>query len=73
MGIKSFVVDKFVNRFKEPSSWTALGGAASMIGVTIPPGILQGVSFIGAGIAFLLGFFLQEKPKEQLPWLDEKK
>ena len=53
---------RLVDRFKEPSSWTAIGGALALIGVNVPTPVIQAISFIGSGAALLLGFLLKEGP-----------
>jgi hypothetical protein len=58
---------KLVDRFKEPSSWAALASGAAMIGVIIPPGYMQAISFVGSGICVLLGVILKESPNAQNP------
>lgn len=55
---------KLVDRFKEPSSWSALAAGLGMIGVSVPSGLLQAVSLIGAGLCILLGFVLKEQPPQ---------
>ena len=50
-----------INRFKEPSSWAALAAGLTGLGLTLPPGLVSGISYVGAGIACLLGFFMPEK------------
>lgn len=54
---------KLVDRFKEPSSWSAIAAGAGMLGVSLPAGMMQGISLVGAGICVLLGFFLKEGAK----------
>lgn len=50
-----------VERFKEPSSWNSIAGGIAMLGITIPTPLIQSLSYIGAGAALLVGFFLPEK------------
>jgi len=47
-------------RFKEPSSWAGLAMGATMLGMNVNPGILQGVTYIGAGICSILAIVLPE-------------
>lgn len=54
---------EFLNRLKEPSSWAAVGALATAVGINMDPGLLQGITFLGAGLACLAGFFLKEKAK----------
>lgn len=51
---------KLIDRFKEPSSWASLAAGLGVVGVSLPPGAVQGLSYVGAGICVLLGFFLKE-------------
>lgn len=52
---------KLIDRFKEPSSWSALAAGLSMLGITVPAPLFQGISMAGAAVCVLLGFFLKEK------------
>lgn len=54
---------ELINRFKEPSSWAVIGTALTSFGFNLDAGLLQGITYAGAAIACLLGFFLKEKPK----------
>jgi len=49
-----------IDRFKEPSSWVALATAATGLGVNVPSGWVQTLSFFGAGVACLAGILLRE-------------
>jgi hypothetical protein len=51
---------KIVDRFKEPSSWNAIGTILAAIGVSLPSPILQAIPLMGAGFCVLLGFFMKE-------------
>lgn len=50
-----------IDRMKEPSSWAALAALATTAGLNLDPGLVQSASYIMAGIAGLLGFWLKEK------------
>ena len=52
---------KLIDRFKEPSSWSAIGAGLVGLGLYIPPGAIQAVSLIGAGGCVLAGVLLKEK------------
>lgn len=47
-------------RFKEPSSWASLAMGASMLGMNVNPGVLQGITYIGAGVCAILAIVLPE-------------
>jgi hypothetical protein len=47
-------------RFKEPSSWAGLAMGATMLGMNVNPGILQGITYIGAGLCSILAIVLPE-------------
>jgi len=47
-------------RFSEPSSWAGITAGLGMIGLNLPPGTAQAVSYIGAGAAMLVAIFLPE-------------
>jgi hypothetical protein len=51
---------KLIDRFKEPSSWAAIGAGVATIGVNLPPGMVQAVSYVGAAGCILAGVFLKE-------------
>lgn len=48
-------------RFKEPSSWLAIGAGAAGLGFTLDAGLVQAIAYVGAGVCGLLGFFLPER------------
>lgn len=54
-------LQKLLDRFKEPSSWTALMGMLAGVGFVVPDGIAQSITFAGAAICCALGFCLKEK------------
>lgn len=51
---------RFIDRFKEPSSWAAFAVPLAALGVSMPAGIVPAISMIGAGICVLLGVLLKE-------------
>ena len=51
---------KLIDRFKEPSSWAGLAAGLGALGVSVPAGIVQGASLVGAGICVLLSVILKE-------------
>lgn len=53
-------MDMILNRFKEPSSWAALG-TALFGGATQLPGWWGIASGVGSAVALALGVFLSEK------------
>lgn len=53
-----------IERLKEPSSWAALAAIATTAGLNLDPGLVQSASYVLAGIAGLLGFFLREKASD---------
>lgn len=50
-----------VERLKEPSSWAGLGGLLAMVGVSLDPGVLHGLSLVGAGLAWVAAFLMPEQ------------
>lgn len=53
---------KLIDRFKEPSSWSALATGAALVGVSIPSSWMQVVAFVGSGVCIALGILLKEQP-----------
>lgn len=51
---------RLIDRFKEPSSWNAIGVLLAGVGVNIPTGLGHGIALIGAGVCIILGFVLKE-------------
>lgn len=51
-------------RFTEPSSWAGITTGLTAIGFSLPPGTAQSVTYLGAGIAGLLAFFIPESAKK---------
>lgn len=47
-------------RFKEPSSWNGIGGFLLLFGIHADPGLVQGLTYIGAGACWFLGYVLRE-------------
>jgi hypothetical protein len=52
---------QIINRFREPSTYAAVGGFLTLVGVNINDEIMTQVSQVGAGLSFLLGTLLKEK------------
>ena len=52
---------RLVDRFKEPSSWSALAAGFAALGISVPGPVLQAVSYAGAAVCVLLGFLMKEK------------
>lgn len=50
-----------INRFKEPSSYSAIAAVLAMAGVIVPNDLWQNVVLIGCGVAGVLGFWIREK------------
>jgi len=53
---------KLIDRFKEPSSYAALGPALAAVGFNLPGQWLPVVSYIGAGLCTGLAILLKEAP-----------
>jgi len=51
----------FIDRMKEPSTWSAIAAGMAAVGISMPAGVWQGVVGIGTGIAVLAGIFITEK------------
>jgi uncharacterized membrane protein YccC len=54
-------MNAIVERFKEPSSYSAIAAVLAMIGIIVPSDLWQSVVLIGCGVSGLLGFWLREK------------
>lgn len=52
-------------RFREPSSWAGITGLVAIVGYHLDPGLAQAITFIGAGIAGFIAFFIPEQGKPQ--------
>ena len=50
-----------VERFKEPSSYSAIAAVLAMAGIIVPSDLWQSIVFAGCGFAGILGFWLREK------------
>ena len=50
-----------VERFKEPSSYSAIAAVLAMVGIIVPSDLWQSVVMIGCGAAGAVGFFMKEK------------
>lgn len=51
----------FFARFSEPSSYAGLATVAGMLGLSVPPGVMQSASLILAGACGIVAFFMPEK------------
>lgn len=58
---------KLLDRFKEPSSWSALAAGLAAIGIVVPGEIVQAVALLGSGVCVLLGVVLREAPAKPAP------
>lgn len=54
------VIAHLAARFSEPSSWAGLMGGAALLGIHLDPGLMQSITFVGAGAAGIVAFFLPE-------------
>lgn len=54
-------MDFFLNRLREPSTWSGLASIAVALGLGVPPGTVEAVTQIGIGLAGLAAVFLREK------------
>jgi|TARA_R110002020_G_scaffold321948_1_gene537801 hypothetical protein len=54
-------MNAIVERFKEPSSYSAIAAVCAMVGIIIPSDLWQSVVLVGCGVAGVLGFWLREK------------
>jgi len=50
-----------IERFKEPSSYSAIAAVLAMCGVIIPSDLWQSIVMIGCGISGAAGFLIKEK------------
>ena len=55
---------KLIDRFKEPSSWSALAAGLGTIGVIVPSNIVQVISLFGAAVCVALGVLMKESPAQ---------
>ena len=51
---------KFLARLSEPSSWAAIAAGLGAIGLNIPSPLWQGVTYVGCGVAIILGIVIPE-------------
>ncbi len=54
------IIAMLARRFKEPSSWAGIAGLAVSLGYHLDPSVSQSITFVGAGIAGLIAFFVPE-------------
>lgn len=57
------ILNKLMERFKEPSSYAGLAGLLGMFGVNTSDAVLHGIALILAGIAGIVSVFLPEQKK----------
>lgn len=50
-----------LNRFKEPSSWAAIMGLLTSLGIQLPDGLAEHITYILAGVAGVIAILLPEK------------
>ena len=50
-----------IERFKEPSSYSAIAAVLAMCGIMIPSDLWQSIVMIGCGISGAAGFLIKEK------------
>lgn len=53
-----------LSRLREPSTWGGLAVLAGVFGVSVPPGTVEAVSQVAAGVCGLVAIFLPEGAKE---------
>ena len=56
-------MNAIVERFKEPSSYSAIAAVLAMCGIIAPYPTWQMACLIGCGAAGVLGFWMSEKKK----------
>lgn len=49
------------NRLREPSTWAGIASLVAAFGFGVPPGTVEAVAQVGAGIAGLGAIFLRER------------
>ncbi len=54
-------MNAITERFKEPSSYSAIAAVLAMVGLHVPADVWQSVVLVGCGVAGILGFWLREK------------
>lgn len=52
---------KLIDRLKEPSSWAGVAAPLAALGFSLPSGVVQAISLLGAGACVLLAVLLGEK------------
>ena len=62
MDIKG-IISGIASRFKEPSSWAGIAAALAVAGIHLDPTLAQAVTYVGAGMAGVVAFFLPEQAK----------
>jgi len=55
----------FFDRFDDKSTWLALGGFLAAFGFTIEPGVWEGISLVGMGMATIALTLLPTKKAEK--------
>ena len=56
-------MNNIIERFKEPSSYSAIAAVLAMCGVIIPSDLWQSIIMLGCGASGVAGFLLKEKKK----------
>tara|TARA_A100001515_G_scaffold14493_1_gene10827 strand:- start:7 stop:183 length:177 start_codon:yes stop_codon:yes gene_type:complete len=55
--------ESIMNRFYEPSSYSAIAAVLAMGGIIVPNSMWQTICLIGCGIAGVAGFWMSESKK----------
>jgi hypothetical protein len=54
------MLGNIIGRFKEPSSYSAIGGMLALFGLNIGEEVMQQIVQVGAGISFFISYFMKE-------------
>jgi|TARA_R100001530_G_scaffold99959_2_gene69496 hypothetical protein len=57
------IIENIMNRFKEPSSYSAIAAVLAMGGIIMPNPMWQTICLIGCGVAGIAGFWMSENKK----------
>jgi hypothetical protein len=52
-----------LKRFREPSTYSGIAALLVGLGVALPAGVIEAVTYVGVGIAGLVSIFLPENKK----------
>mgnify|MGYP003592938948 CR=1 FL=1 len=63
-------VNWLLRRFREPSTWRGLVWLATVAGLSLRPDQAEAIVTVGMALAGLLGVFLQDETKTELPPID---